>query len=107
MCNGELRVKEGSVNIKHFSHISRSDCDDFTIDMSEWHRRWQEQFPIGNREVVIEYNGEKHRADVLAYGHVIEFQHSSIPLDEFHRRNDFYTAAGKKVIWILKLIKNQ
>lgn len=105
VCNGGLRVREGSVNIKHFSHISKTECDDFTTDMSEWHRKWQEQFPVKNREVVIEHNGEKHRADVLAYGHVIEFQHSPISLDEFERRNEFYTSAGKKVVWIFDLIE--
>lgn len=103
VCNNPLRIKEGNIKVKHFAHISKIDCDDFTTDMSEWHRKWQEQFPVGNREVVIEHNGEKHRADVLAYGHVIEFQHSPISLDEFERRNTFYTAAGKKVVWVFDL----
>ena len=107
VCNGRLRVREGSVKIKHFSHISKTDCDDFTIDMSEWHRNWQEQFPLKNREVVIVHNGEKHRADVLACGHVIEFQHSPISLDEFERRNSFYTSAGKKVIWVFDLTEEK
>ena len=105
VCNGGLRVREGSVNIKHFSHISKTECDDFTTDMSEWHRKWQEQFPVKNREVVIEHNGEKHRADVLAYGHVIEFQHSPISLHEFERRNEFYTSAGKKVVWVFDFVE--
>lgn len=105
ICNGKLRIRDGKINIKHFAHISKINCDDFSSDMSEWHRKWQEQFPLKNREVVIEHNGEKHRADVLLYGHVIEFQHSPISLNDFERRNAFYTAAGKKVIWIFDLIE--
>lgn len=103
VCHGKLRIKDGSINAKHFAHVTLQDCDDFTHDMSEWHRKWQEQFPLKNREVVIEHDGEKHRADVLACGYVIEFQHSSISCEEFNRRNEFYTRAGKKVIWIFDL----
>lgn len=103
VCNGRLRIKAGQVNAKHFAHVSLQDCDDFSSDMSEWHRAWQEKFPLKNREVVIECDGEKHRADVLAYGYVIEFQHSPISREEFNRRNKFYTKAGKKVIWIFDL----
>ena len=103
ICNSKLQIKDGQVNVKHFAHISLKDCDDFTHDMSEWHREWQAQFPLKNREVVIEHNGEKHRADVLACGYVIEFQHSPISCEEFNRRNDFYIKAGKKVVWVFDL----
>ena len=105
ICHEKLRVREGKINVKHFSHISKVNCDDFSSDMSEWHRKWQEQFPLKNREVIIEHNGEKHRADILAYGHVLEFQHSPISGEEFNRRNKFYTAAGKKVVWIFDFIE--
>lgn len=104
ICSGKLRIKDGQINAKHFAHISLQDCDDFTSDMSEWHREWQAQFPLKNREVVIEYEGEKHRADVLACGYVIEFQHSHISCEEFNRRNEFYTKAGKKVVWVFDVI---
>lgn len=104
ICNGKLCLKDGSENAKHFAHLSLQDCDDFTYDMSEWHRAWQEKFPLKNREVVIEHNGEKHRADVLAYGYVVEFQHSPISREEFNRRNDFYIKAGKKVVWVFDVI---
>lgn len=103
VCAGKLRVREGQINIKHFSHISKETCDDFSVDMSEWHRKWQEQFPVNNREIIIEHNSEKHRADVLAYGHIIEFQHSPISQKEFERRNAFYTSAGKNVVWVFDL----
>lgn len=100
ICHGKLRIKDGQINAKHFAHVSLQDCDDFTADMSEWHRNWQGQFPEKNREVVLLHNEEKHRADVLACGYVIEFQQSPISIEEFDRRNAFYTGAGYKVVWI-------
>ena len=68
--------------------------------MSKWHALWQKQFPKKNREVVLELEGEKHRADVMACGYVIEFQHSPISAEEFGERNNFYLKYGKKVVWI-------
>ena len=104
ICNGSVRLRPGSSNAPHFAHITAC-IDDYTYDMSDWHREWQELFPKGNREVVIACNGEVHRADVLCYGTVIEFQHSPISELEFRRRNRFYTNAGYKLIWIFDLIE--
>lgn len=104
VCGGSVRLRAGSTNAPHFAHITVC-TDDFTHDMSDWHREWQELFPEANREIVIEHNGEVHRADVLCYGTVIEFQHSPISEAEFQRRNKFYTAAGYKLIWIFDLIE--
>lgn len=103
ICDGRVRLRVGDINAPHFAHIS-SCTDDFTQDMSDWHREWQELFPHKNREVVISGNTEAHRADVLCFGTVIEFQHSPISAGEFHRRNEFYTTAGYKVVWIFDLI---
>ena len=71
-------------------------------DMSEWHISWQKRFPEDCREVVLENNGEKHRADIFLeeYKTVIEIQHSPISQDEFNRRNQFYTECGFFLIWI-------
>ncbi len=44
-----------------------------------------------------------HRADVLACGYVIEFQHSPISRREFNERNWFYQACGYKIIWIFDM----
>jgi hypothetical protein len=65
--------------------------------------RWVDSIVQANNKTqnrIIEYNGEKHRADVMACGHVIEFQHSPITAEEFNKRNRFYLSYGKKVIWI-------
>ena len=84
----------------HFSHKKGTDCDSFTHDMSDWHFDWQMKFPIENREVVVEKDGIKHRADVLINNIVIEFQHSPITAEEIAKRNEFYLSCGYKVIWI-------
>lgn len=103
VCGEQVRLRVGSANAPHFAHITTC-TDDFTHDMSDWHREWQELFPRNNREKVISHDGETHRADVLCYGTVIEFQHSLISAEEFDRRNEFYTSAGYKVVWIFDVI---
>ena len=102
LCKGEVRFRCGDNNAPHFAHIN-SCVDDFTLDMSEWHKSWQELFPLKYREVVIETDNEIHRADVMFCGTVIEFQHSPISKSEFERRNKFYTNVGKKVVWVFDL----
>lgn len=102
LCNKKVILRNGQINADHFAHKSK--CDDpWNYDMSIWHCEWQQQFPKKNQEVVIAFNGEKHRADVMACGYVIEFQHSPITADEFNERNKFYLSYGKKVIWIFDL----
>ena len=56
-------------------------------------------------KIPIEKMNIKHRADVLACGYVIEFQHSPISTREFNERNWFYTACGYKVIWIFDFVE--
>ena len=102
LCNGKVILRQGATNIDHFAHQSK--CEDtWNYDMSAWHSEWQQQFPKRNQEVVIEFDGKRHRADVMACGYVIEFQHSTITADEFDERNRFYLNYGKKVIWIFDL----
>lgn len=105
ICKAEVRLRDGGINVTHFAHIILNDCDDFTSDMSEWHRKWQSLFPIKNCEHILQNENEVHRADVCCYGTVIEFQHSPISTDEFWRRNNFYTEQGYKVVWIFDVIE--
>ena len=88
VCGNQVIPRQGEVNSWHFAHVT-SCMDDWKYDMSEWHRNWQNRFPESTREVVIEYKGESHRADILTGGYVIEFQHSPITSTEFERRNFF------------------
>lgn len=104
LCGYPVMRKNGEVRAAHFAHMKGAECDDWHNEMSEWHRTWQEQFPIVNREIVIEKNGEKHRADVLINNTVIEFQHSSMTFEEFEIRNQFYNGAGYRVVWLFDYI---
>ena len=104
ICGEELILRKGNEKAHHFAHKAKSVCkDNWHYDMSEWHIRWQNKFPENTREVVLEKNGVKHRADVLIDKNVIEFQHSSLKPEEFEERNSFYTSLGYKVFWLFDL----
>jgi hypothetical protein len=59
-CGEPVTAKCGNVNIWHWSHKARSDCDEFSEPMTEWHADWQKRFPQEYREAVI----ANHRADI-------------------------------------------
>lgn len=104
LCGEELIARTGSIMAHHFAHKSRGNCDPWSQEMSEWHRKHQEAFPEDFRENVLDEHGEKHRADVLAPSAggatVVEFQHSPISFDEFIKRNRFYTAGDRRIWWV-------
>lgn len=103
VCGEKLSIRAmDSLAIKpHFAHKKGTEClDNWKHDMSEWHYNWQCLFPKNCREIVVEKDGVKHRADVLINNVVIEIQHSPITANEITERNDFYLNSGYKVIWI-------
>ena len=62
--------------------------------MSEWHINWQNKFP----EHFIEIPIGPHRADAITTsGHVVEFQHSALSIDEIGERERFY---GERMVWV-------
>ncbi len=73
-CGKNVRIRNGKVNVPHFAHISLDDCDDFTHDMSQWHRDWQNRFPEENREVIIKLriDEKSYYADGVKYGFLEE-----------------------------------
>lgn len=99
ICNGELVVKDGKINAKHFAHLS-SCVDSWHYDLSEWHLKMQSFFPKENREVVVFGNGKHHRADILIDKTVIEFQHSPISAEEYKERTDFFLSLGYRIAWV-------
>ena len=103
-CHEKLYVKARN-SIKratHFCHMKNSNCVEEWAqhDMSEWHRNWQNYFPLENREVIVKDNSVKHIADILIKNTVIEFQHSPISYKNFNQRNLFYTNIGYPLVWI-------
>lgn len=108
LCGESVILKRGEIKVPHFAHKSVRDCESFHKDMSEWHRNWQELFPIEHREVIVKNKlGEKHIADIGVYKTVVEFQHSSISKEEFEKRNTFYTSMGYRVIWVFDCINDE
>lgn len=100
LCGSSLILRQGDLNIPHFAHKSNECTDGWDYDMSEWHYSMQNRFPSEQREVVVEYMGKKHRADVLDGRQIIEFQHSPISIEEIEERNSFYSSAGYSVAWV-------
>ena len=107
-CGEKVIPKCGSIKTWHFAHESLKDCDSFSEPESEWHIGWKNEFPKEQQEVVVEFMGEKHRADILLentkqepwgkqnYHLIIELQNSSISLEEVREREEFYD----NMIWL-------
>ena len=98
-CGSQVLAKCGAVNIWHWSHKGRRNCDPWWENETEWHRAWKGQFPKEWQEIPqLADGGEKHIADVKTdRGYVIEFQHSAIKPEERQAREDFY----KKMLWVV------
>lgn len=93
-CGHPCRPKCGQINVHHWAHHARADCDPWSEPESDWHRKWKLAVPAARREVVI---GE-HRADVVtASGGVVELQHSAISPAVIEEREQFY---GDRMAWI-------
>ena len=101
ICGDKLIQKKGDVKAWHFSHSTKSNCDDW-YGMSKWHSQWQNAFPEKYREIIVEKDNIKHRADIKIDNLIVEFQNSSLAGYNFDCRNDFYTSIGK-LVWVFNL----
>lgn len=95
----------GPINVHHFAHKSRIECDEWYGNKGSWHRYMQSQFKDKVQEVPVKYDGRTHIADVLfSRKHlkplVIEFQESPISSDDFLERTRFYQNAGDEIMWV-------
>ena len=86
LCKSEVIAKCGKIKVWHWAHKNNEDCDNWGGRETKWHLDWKDNFPIENQEVII---GE-HRADVKIKDVVIEFQNTSISLDNIKEREKFY-----------------
>ena len=101
-CKMPVKPFCGKINIEHFRHLQKNDCDSWYEPISEWHLNWQNMFPENFREIVILKNGKAHRADILnSKGTVIELQKSFISPEEIKQRESFY----EKMVWIFSGIE--
>lgn len=107
ICGEKVIIRSGQIRERHFSHKAGVCTDTWNYDMSEWHRHKQSFFSKEYQEVVVSFQGVKHRADILKDIIVIEFQHSSISVDKFCDRNDFYTSLGFKIAWVFDVTEQR
>ncbi|MBO9585267.1 MAG: hypothetical protein J7574_13980 [Flavobacterium sp.] len=97
-CGEKVRGRCGEINIWHWQHINKVECDLWKEGETDWHRAWKSRFPYDWQETIIIKNGEKHIADILTdEGLVIEFQNSAISPSTIAEREKFYG----KLIWVI------
>ncbi len=97
-CRGEVISKCGEINIWHWAHKNKKECDSWSEGETEWHLNWKNRFKPQEREVTLEKHGLKHRADIYLSpfeNHperkvVIEIQKSPISSEEIFERECFY-----------------
>jgi len=96
-CGEGVMAKCGEINIWHWAHKRRGDCDIWGECETQWHLTWKSYFPAECVEISIGGNGTKHRADIRTpNGIVIELQHSPISVEKIREREQFYG----NMIWI-------
>ena len=99
VCNTTVIQRCGEIIARHWAHHdpNRDGCDAFSEGETLWHRGMKLPFPESCREVVIDENGVRHRADVrLPGGLVVEFQHSAISVNDLREREAFY----RRMVWV-------
>ena len=72
--------------------------------MTQWHVSWQELFAQEYREVIMCSGERKYRADLClpqpdSSQLIVEFQHSSISVDNIRKREQFYAQVGH-LLWV-------
>ena len=98
-CDRPMVAKCGELRIWHWAHQGKRSCDPWWENKTEWHVKWQGEFPDAWQEIVHHAEtGEKHIADVKTdRGWFIEFQHSYLKPEERRARDAFY----RRVIWVV------
>lgn len=101
-CGERVIPKVGRIKSHHFAHKNHSNCPSTWEPMSQWHYDWQHTIknPVGgvNIEVKIVSGLNYKRADLVnKNGLIIEFQKSSISVDEIIERESKY----QLMIWVV------
>ena len=102
-CGEKMVQRHGEIMTHCFAHYPNTQCiDNWHYDESAWHFKYQSLFPKENQEIILEFDGKKHRADVCYEERkvVIEIQGDRLRQTEFIARNDFFKSLGYHVIWL-------
>jgi hypothetical protein len=94
ICSELVLAKCGSINIWHWAHKAREDCDHWAEGETRWHAHWKRLFPRRCREIVM----GPHRADIKLPKLTVELQASSISAEQIHEREEFYG----NLFWIIR-----
>lgn len=95
-CKNKVIAKCGTINIWHWAHENKQECDSWSEGETDWHLEWKKQFEPYETEVTIIKNEIKHRADIVTSPFnderkvIIEIQKNSISPDEILERECFY-----------------
>ena len=101
-CKKDVKAFCGDINIDHWRHVVRDDCDSWKEAETDWHRSWKMRFPEEWREVILKKNGETHIADIKTKnGLVLEIQNSSISVSTIAIREEFY----EEMVWLINAKK--
>ncbi len=101
VCHSPVIAKCGAINMWHWAHKHKHQCDSWSTSETDWHLQWKSLFPKEYVEVPVIKHGKKHIADVrFPNGVVIEFQHSSLSPDNIQEREQFY----QRMYWVFDII---
>lgn len=93
-CSQPLISKCGDINIWHFAHKSKSQCD--YKPSSQWSLEWKSLFP----KELVEIKRHYQFVDLILPNNLaVEFQHSSISLSEMIEKTNYW----KNILWIFHL----
>ena len=96
-CDATVIAKCGAINIWHWAHEAKARCDPWAPLETAWHLHWKSLLDPQQVEVVIERDGQKHRADIVTSdGVVVELQHSPLSPSEIVIREAFYG----RMVWL-------
>lgn len=107
-CAERLILKAGEINMPHFAHLASSKCRFASEGESERHLSGKKYFLewliLQDRQADVEVylRDIKRQADILVDGRtVIEYQCSTVPVQELRQRTEDYHMAGLCVHWVL------
>ena len=101
-CGARVDAVVGEIVIPHWRHHAIQDCDSWAGGETLWHLEWKSRAYAAGWRIEVGYPGPPiHRADAVSLrGHVVEFQHSSLSVDDLAERTDFYAGKGP-LVWVL------
>ena len=90
-CSADMIAKCGEIMTWHWAHVPQQACEYAGKGETEWHLEWKTHFPPERTEVRIKQDGKIRIADALNLdGETVEFQHSSISVQEIRQREEFH-----------------